>query len=178
MFNYVLQSFRSMNVGILMNLPVLSMMSKQARQLTHMHMETVGIDFELGLCKVKPLCHQLNQHTGKSYWKYMRVKKGCSVVTVQRMAFGMASDELVKRYEDKKQKFLMGITEEFTQQLRKLERAKTDKLARHELSEDQKNNAKDALRRQNTKGNSERSRFGTGFSSFSSQKNEKMGLFN
>jgi len=138
MFNYVLQSFRSMNVGILMNLPVLSMMSKQARQLTHMHMETVGIDFELGLCKVKPLCHQLNQHTGKSYWKYMRVKKGDSVVTVQRMAFGMASDELVKRYEDKKQKFLMGITEEFTQQLRKLERAKTDKLARHELSEDQK----------------------------------------
>ena len=138
MFNYILQSFRSMNVGIFMNLPVLSMMSKQARLLTHMHMETVGIDFELGLCKVKPLCHQLNQHTGKSYWKYMRVKKGESIVTVQRMAFGMASDDLIKRYEDKKEKFLMGITEEFTQQLRKLERAKTDKLARHELSEDQK----------------------------------------
>jgi len=138
MFNYILQSFRSMNVGIFLNLPVLSMMSKQARQLTHMHMETVGIDFELGLCKVKPLCHQLNQHTGKSYWKYMRVKKGESIVTVQRMAFGMASEELIKRYEDKKQKFLMEITTEFTQQLRKLERAKTDKLARHELSEKQK----------------------------------------
>ncbi len=108
MFNYILQSFRSMNVGIFMNLPVLSMMSKQARLLTHMHMETVGIDFELGLCKVKPLCHQLNQHTGKSYWKYMRVKKGESIVTVQRMAFGMASDDLIKRYEDKKEKFLMG----------------------------------------------------------------------
>jgi len=138
MFNYILQSFRSMNVGIFMNLPVLSMMSKQARLLTHMHMETVGIDFELGLCKVKPLCHQLNQHTGKSYWKYMRVKKGESIVTVQRMAFGMASDDLIKRYEDKKEKFLMGITEEFTQQLRKLERAKTDKLARHDLSDKQK----------------------------------------
>jgi len=138
MFNYILQSFRSMNVGIFMNLPVLSMMSKQARLLTHMHMETVGIDFELGLCKVKPLCHQLNQHTGKSYWKYMRVKKGESIVTVQRMAFGMPSDRVVKLYEDKKEKFLMGITEEFTQQLRKLERAKTDKLARHDLSEKQK----------------------------------------
>jgi len=32
----------------------------------------------------------------------------------------------------------MGITEEFTQQLRKLERAKTDKLARHDLSDKQK----------------------------------------
>jgi len=50
----------------------------------------------------------------------------------------MASDDLIKRYEDKKEKFLMGITEEFTQQLRKLERAKTDKLARHDLSEKQK----------------------------------------
>ena len=138
MFNYILQSFRSMNVGIFMNLPVLSMMSKQARLLTHMHMETVGIDFELGLCKVKPLCHQLNQHTGKSYWKYMRVKKGESIVTVQRMAFGMPSDRVVKLYEDKKEKFLMGITKEFTQQLRKLERAKTDKLARHDLSDKQK----------------------------------------
>jgi len=138
MFNYVLQSFRSMNVGIFLNLPVMMMMSKQARQLTHMHMETMGIDFKKGTCKVKPLCHQLNQHTGKSYWKYMRVKKGESIVTVQRMAFGMASDEIVQAYEAKKQKFLMGITQEFTQQLRKLERDKIDKLARHELSGKQK----------------------------------------
>jgi len=138
MFNYVLQSFRSMNVGIFLNLPVMMMMSKQARQLTHMHMETTGINFELGQCMVKPLCHQLNQHTGKSYWKYMRVKKGDSIVTVQRMAFGMASDDLIKRYEDKKEKFLTGITKEFTEQLRKLERDKIDKLARHELSDNQK----------------------------------------
>ena len=116
----------------------MTMMSKQARQLTHMHMETTGINFELGQCMVKPLCHQLNQHTGKSYWKYMRVKKGDSIVTVQRMAFGMASDEIVQAYEAKKQKFLMGITQEFTQQLRKLERDKIDKLARHELSGKQK----------------------------------------
>jgi len=138
MFNYVLQSFRSMNVGIFLNLPVMMMMSKQARQLTHMHMETMGINFESGMCKVKPLCHQLNQHTGKSYWKYMRVKKGESIVTVQRMAFGMPSDRVVELYEAKKQKFLMGITKEFTEQLRKLERDKTDKLARHELSDTQK----------------------------------------
>jgi len=138
MFNYVLQSFRSLNIGIFLNLPVMTMMSKQARQLTHMHMETVGIDFELEVCKVKPLCHQLNQHTGKSYWKYMRVKKGNNIVTVQRMVFGMPSNDLIKKYEDKKQKFLMEITTEFTQQLRKLERDKIDKLARHELSDVQK----------------------------------------
>ena len=138
MFNYILQSFRSMNVGIFMNLPVMGMLSKQARQLTHMHMETMGIDLNLGVCTVKPLCQQLNQQTGKSYWKYMRVKKGESIVTVQRMAFGMPSDDLIRKYEDKKQKFLIEITTEFTQHLRKLERDKIDKLSRHDVTPVQK----------------------------------------
>lgn len=137
-FNYTLQSFRSMNIGLFLNLPVLSMLSKQGRQLVHMHMETVGIDFEKGICKVKPLCHQLNQHTGKSYWKYMRVKANGKVVAVERMGFSMPSKELVKKYEDKKNLFLMEITRDFTEQLRKKEREKLDKLARKEMTEPQK----------------------------------------
>jgi hypothetical protein len=138
MFNYVLQSFRSMNIGMFLNLPVLSMLSKQARQLVHMHMETTGIDFELGVCKVKPLVHQLNQHSGKSYWKYMRVKVNKRVVKVERMGFGLPSPELIAKYEAKKEKFLAEITTEFTQQLRKLEREKIDKLARKEPTPVQK----------------------------------------
>lgn len=133
-FNYTLQSFRSMNIGLFLNLPVLSMLSKQGRQLVHMHMETMGIDFKKGLCKVKPLCHQLNQHTGKSYWKYMRVRAKGKVVAVERMSFSMPSEELVRKYEQKKEKFLMDITTEFTNQLRKVERDKLDKLARKEMS--------------------------------------------
>ena len=138
MFNYVLQSFRSMNIGMLLNLPVLSMLSKQARQLVHMHMETTGIDFDRKLCKVKPLVHQLNQHSGKSYWKYMRVKAGGKVVRVERMSFGMPSEGLIKKYETKKEKFLADITIEFANTLRKLETAKLDKLVRRDLSEVQK----------------------------------------
>ena len=138
MFNYILQSFRSMNIGLFLNLPVLSMMSKQARQLVHMHMETVGIDFELGLCKVKPLCHQLNQHTGKSYWKYMRVKVKDKIVAVERMGFSLPSQELIDKYEDKKEKFLINITEEFTNHLRKIELEKVNKLARKDMTVVQK----------------------------------------
>ena len=134
MFNYVLQSFRSMNIGLFINLPVLSMLAKQARQLVHMHLETVGIDFEKGLCKVKALCHQLNQHSGKSYWKYMRVKAKEKVVTVERMGFGMPSDKLVQQYEAKKSKFLADMTEDFAKELRRLEMVKLDKLARKNLS--------------------------------------------
>ena len=40
MFNYVLQSFRSMNVGIFFNLPHLSMLNKQAIILIHVHFVT------------------------------------------------------------------------------------------------------------------------------------------
>lgn len=135
MFNYVLQSFRSMNIGLWINLPVLSMLSKQARQLVHMQMETTGIDFELGICKVKPLCHQLNQHTGKSYWKFLRVKVRGKVVAVERMGFGLPSQDLIDKYEAKKGKFLSEMTQDFAEQLRKVERDKLDKLARKELSQ-------------------------------------------
>jgi len=44
MFNYVLQSFRSMNIGILFNLPYLTMLNKQARMLLHFSMESAGVD--------------------------------------------------------------------------------------------------------------------------------------
>lgn len=135
MFNYILQSFRSMNIGLFLNLPVLSMLSKQSRQLVHMHMETAGINKELGLCKVKPLFHQLNQQSGKSYWKYMRVKYKGKVIPIQRLGFKLPSDDLLKRYEAKKEQFLSDLTEEFVSNLRKMERDKLDKVARKELSE-------------------------------------------
>jgi len=138
MFNYVLQSFRSMNIGLWINLPVLSMLAKQARQLVHMHMETMGIDHQQGVCKVKPLCHQLNQHTGKSYWKFMRVKVCGKIVAVERLGFKMPSKELLEKYEAKKEKFLSDMTEEFTKELRKLERDKLDKLARKDITPVQK----------------------------------------
>jgi len=134
MFNYLLQSFRSMNIILLMNLPVLSMLAKQGRQLVHMHMTTVGIDFETESLKVKALAHQLNQSTGKSYWKYLRVKAGKKVVSVERMIFFLPSQELIDKYESKKQSFLLGITQEFAQEIRKREQEKLDKVARHLLS--------------------------------------------
>jgi biotin operon repressor len=134
MFNYLLQSFRSMNLILLMNLPVLGMLSKQARQLVHMHMATVGIDFETKTVKVKALAHQLNQSSGDSYWKYLRVKAQGRMQTVERMNFTLPSDELIKQYEAKKLSFLTDMTQGFIQELKKKEQEKLDKLARHELS--------------------------------------------
>lgn len=138
MFNYLLQTFRSMNICLYMNLPVLSMLAKQARQLVHIHFETQGIDFEVQKVKVKPLVHQLNQHSGKSYWKYLRVKFSGRVRAVQRMLFGLPSESLREKYEAKKAKFLSDMTAEFVDELEKKEKEKLDKMARDDLTEVQR----------------------------------------
>jgi len=128
MFNYVLQSFRSMNIILFMNLPVLSMLSKQARQLIHIHLETTGINFITNQVSIKPLVHQLNQHSGKSYWKYMRIKQGHKMVKMTTLNYRMPSPELCKEYELKKSNFLKGITTEFTYELDKKERKKEEDM--------------------------------------------------
>jgi len=119
MFNYVLQSFRSMNIIVFMNLPVLSMLSKQARQLIHIHMETKGIDFTTKKIVIKPLVHQLNQHSGKSYWKYLRTGVNGKSSSVTRISYSLPAPELIKKYEKKKQEFLDEFTGRFSKEIEK-----------------------------------------------------------
>jgi hypothetical protein len=134
LFNYVLQSFRSMNVCLFMNLPVLGMLAKQARQLIHIHMETSKIDHKKNELYVKPLFHQLNQQTGKSYWKYIKVKAGDKIVKVKRMTFNKPSQELIDIYEQKKLAFLSGITNDFKEEIIVSENKKLNRLKRKELT--------------------------------------------
>jgi DNA-binding CsgD family transcriptional regulator len=138
MFNYLLQTFRSMNVCLYMNLPVLSMLAKQARQLVHMHLETTGIDFEREQCRIKALAHQLNQQTGKSYWKFLRVKYKGKVKAIERMSFSLPDEKLRNKYEAKKSKFLYDMTSEFAEELEAKERAKLQKIERDGLTDKQR----------------------------------------
>jgi len=137
MFNYVLQSFRSMNIILFMNLPVLTMLSKQARQLIHMHLETKGIDNEKNEIKIKPLYHQLNQHSGNSYWKFLRIRYQGRKVKVNILKYSAPSDELRRKYEIKKAKFLSDITSDFNKEIESAERDKLKKMARNDLTERQ-----------------------------------------
>jgi hypothetical protein len=132
MFNYLLQSFRSMNIILFMNLPVLSMLSKQARQLVHIHLETTGIDFYKKVVTIKPLVHQLNQHSGKSYWKYLRIRHKGSNVSVQRINYSMPSQDLIHKYEEKKNNFLKGMTNDFVYEFDKKDKKKEDNRVLYE----------------------------------------------
>lgn len=124
LFTYVLQSFRSMNIGILFNLPYLSMLNKQARMLLHYVSESYGIDDETGMNKCKFFYLQTNQQTGKVYRKFLRVKKGKKHVAVKRLAYSMPSPWLVEEYEKKKVAFLKEFTSEFDKKLQEMEHEK------------------------------------------------------
>jgi len=124
MMTYTLQSFRSMNIGILFNLPFLSMLNKSARMLLHYSFESAGINFEKGINTCKPFFHQVNQGTGKIYKKYPIIRVGRSTKKVKRFSFSMPSQYLRDAYEKKKQDYLTSLTKDFSKRLDEIESAK------------------------------------------------------
>lgn len=106
MFNYVLQSFRSMNIGVFFNLPYLSMLDSQARHLLHYYAESAGVDQQTGINKCKPFFVQVAQSSGKIYRHYPKVKSNGRLLKVKRFKYSMPSQYLVDAYEDKKAAYL------------------------------------------------------------------------
>lgn len=138
-FTYILQSFRSMNIGLIMTLPVLTMLNKQARQLLHAHLTTEGI--EGGLCKLKIKIHQLNQHTGKSYWKapiisYLGTKRKMPYIT-----YSLASENLRKNYEHKKEEFVYQLVDNFEDNIKSKDEQAQARKHKIEIERLEKRNA-------------------------------------
>jgi energy-coupling factor transporter ATP-binding protein EcfA2 len=125
-FTYVLQSFRSMNIGLIFNLPVLSMLNKSARLLIHAHFTTTGIDQDNKTSNLKPKFHQLNQDTGKIYPKFLRVAINGKIIPVKRFSYGLPTGNLLKIYEQKKFRFVSELNEGFLKDLEQM-RSKGDK---------------------------------------------------
>ena len=126
MFNYLLQSFRSMNICVYLNLPMFSMLSKQARELSHCHITTMYIDYITNEVVVKAKALQWNQATGKCYAKLFKFKKCKRTAKIKTLRYKLPSDELRELYEKKKQKFLDNMTEKFSTELDKDEVAPTN----------------------------------------------------
>lgn len=113
MFNFVLQSFRSMNIGLFFNLPYLSMLDSQARHLLHYYAESSGIDFEKKTNECKPFFLQVAQASGKIYRHYPKVKTNGKTIKVKRFVYSLPSQYLIDAYEDKKAKYLKDLIKEY-----------------------------------------------------------------
>lgn len=108
-FNYILQSFRNMNVALLVNLPYFNMLAKGTRTLIHMTLETCQIDKTKKLVSVKPLFQQPTQKTNKIYQHYPRRFTGKIYKSVKRFSYGLPSEELRSVYEEAKAEFVQGL---------------------------------------------------------------------
>lgn len=118
MFTYVLQSFRSMNIALFMNLPYLSMLNKQARMLLHYVSESRGVDIKNNINKCRPLFLQINQTSGKTYnHRPVIVNSEGKSVQMEIDAYFKPSQYLIDAYEVKKEQFLMDLTADFTEKL-------------------------------------------------------------
>lgn len=137
MLSYVMQSFRSMNIGVIMTLPVLTMLSKSTRLLLHFHFITKGIDYEKRQGHLKPLFHQLNQSSGKSFWKYPKIRVKGRMIKLKKLVVSHPPKELVDKYEKMKSRFVGGVLESFIEQLNKEEAEQNKKLMRPLLTDKQ-----------------------------------------
>jgi len=110
LFNYILQTFRSRNIGLVVNLPYLSMLNKQTRMLLHMKFQTVEIDKKEKKCWLKPFLLQVNQSTGKVYNHYPRAMIDDVSQPIELIGFSKPSEKLIKEYENKKADFVMALS--------------------------------------------------------------------
>lgn len=113
LFTYILQSFRSMNLCLMINLPHLSMLNKTARMLLHCNFVMSGVDYTNKTSQIKPFFHQVNQSTGKIYPKYIRVKIQGRIRKVQRFTYHIPSKDLLDLYEIKKKRFVGELVKDF-----------------------------------------------------------------
>lgn len=99
--NYVLQVFRRENIGVIMTVPSLAFIDKQARILTHTFIETLAVDREKNRVRVKVMEVQYNPQMGKIYYKYYRL--GNKVL--RKTFIGKPEPDIIEAYEIKKKEF-------------------------------------------------------------------------
>jgi len=125
--NYVLQTFRHKNLGVIFTTPDFSYIDAQTRKLFHNYIETVSIDFKKEYVKVKFFQIQFNPRYGKVYWHYSITKVNGRVKTIHKTNIKKPSKELIQAYEKKKKQFTETLNIE-VEDMVKLVREKQQKV--------------------------------------------------
>ena len=111
---FILQSFRSLNIIVLFNVPHFSFFDKTARMLMHCHIQTLRIDQRKEICILKPYFLNLSQSTGKIYTKWLRVKRKGKLTKVNRLQLRKPTKESLVHYESMKDNFVRELIKEMT----------------------------------------------------------------
>ncbi len=127
---YILQSFRSLNIIVLFNVPHFSFFDKTARMLMHSHMQTKTIDTEKQQCILKPYFLSISQSSGKIYSKWLRCKniKTGQIIRITSLSLNKPSKDLIKHYEEMKDRFVRTLISDLDDQNIQQEQQQRNKL--------------------------------------------------
>lgn len=119
--NYVLQTFRHLNLIVFFTTPDFSFIDSQSRKLFHAYMETSKIDYKNKVNIMKCFLIQNNPKTGKIYFKYPKVSTNQGVITLDPIKVNLPSEALLQKYEEKKLEFTSWLNESMGARIKSLE---------------------------------------------------------
>lgn len=103
---YCFETFRALNLSVIMNVPGLGMIDSNVRKLCHMYFETVSINRRKKLCTCKVMDMQYNPRIDKIYFKYPTVVVDGEEITVETLKFKQPAPELIEPYKKDKQIYI------------------------------------------------------------------------
>ena len=121
--NHIMQTFRTQNLVVLLNLPNPKMLDINARRLLHGRITMKGINIPAKLSKISFKRRQYNSEFDKEYWKYLRTSINRREVKIPTKTLNKPADWLCEEYEKRRKEYTDrlkdSITKEVTMTLQK-----------------------------------------------------------
>lgn len=124
MFNYMLQTFRNQNIGLILNLPILDMLNKQTKLLLHFWLKTYDIDYSKKKTLLKPYHLIYSQRSGKILTPFPRVIIDGFMEAIELFTYSPPSKDLLEVYEKKKSQFVSGLQKDILYEIKHKDKRK------------------------------------------------------
>ena len=137
LINFVLQTFRHRQIILILTCPFMDFLDANTRKLFHAEFQTMSIDYNKKITKIKPQLIQYNSRMKKFYYKYLRISTEMGVAPLKTWSISSPSTELIEEYEAIKTKFTAQLNKDILKQLDEIENKKKpqEKIELTELQE-------------------------------------------
>lgn len=115
-YNYIFQTFRFMNLIVILNVPVIDYVDSDAQKLFNYHVKTLRITSE-NMNKVEIFQPQYNSIMKRIYRKHLRYKVNNQWIKFRTWSFPKASARLLHEYEKMHTSFKSGLIDELAEQM-------------------------------------------------------------
>lgn len=134
-FNYIFQTFRFMNLIVIVNVPVIHYIDSDAQKLFQFHVQTLEVTNKMN--RVKIMRQQYSSTRKKIYRHHLRYKINDQWIKFHKWKFPKASARLCHEYEKMHKSFKSGLIEELAKEMALLDKAESIKRHRVLVNEDE-----------------------------------------